>query len=79
MKKLIIILFLSNPLFAQGLQPLKNYTFGDVAENEEVNYLIIEGCVSLYSAITELTKICVVLFVGRKINRSQNGIIPTFA
>ena len=56
MKKLIIILFLSNSLFAQGLQPLKNYTFGDVAENEEVNYLIIEGCVSLYSALTELTK-----------------------
>jgi len=50
------ILFISLSTFGQNLAPLRNYTFDQVAKNEEVNYLIIEGCVSLYSAMTELTK-----------------------
>ena len=52
---LIIYIFL-NPLLAKDIKPLKNYSFSDLVENDEVNYIIIEGCVSLYSAITELTK-----------------------
>jgi len=50
------ILLISLSSFGQNLTPLRNYTFDQVAKNEEVNYLIIEGCVSLYSAMTELTK-----------------------
>ena len=53
---LSLLFLLSNSVFSQSIKPLRNYTFDQVAENEEVNYLIIEGCVSLYSAMTELTK-----------------------
>ncbi|MBD1148151.1 hypothetical protein IDH28_04900 [Pelagibacterales bacterium SAG-MED31] len=49
-------LLISFTTFGQNLTPLRNYTFDQVAKNEEVNYIIIEGCVSLYSAMTELTK-----------------------
>ena len=56
MKKFIIIFFLTNPLLAQSIEPLRNYSLVDVVENEEANYIILEGCVSLYSAITELIK-----------------------
>ena len=49
-------LLISFATFGQNLTPLRNYTFDQVAKNEEVNYIIIEGCVSLYSAMTELTK-----------------------
>ena len=50
------ILLISLSTFGQNITPLRNYTFDQVAKNEEVNYLIIEGCVSLYSAMTELTR-----------------------
>ena len=57
MKKVfIIILFISNPLVAQTIKPLTNYSFENIIENDEASHLILEGCISLYSAVTELTK-----------------------
>ena len=57
MKKIFIIfLFLSNYLFAQTIEPLKNYSLENILENDEINYKILEGCISIYSAITELTR-----------------------
>ena len=50
-----IFLFFSNYLFAQTIEPLKNYSLENILENDEINYNILEGCISLYSAITELT------------------------
>ena len=50
-----IFLFFSNYLFAQTIEPLKNYSLENILENDEINYKILEGCISLYSAITELT------------------------
>ena len=57
MKKLFIfIFFISSPLFAQSIQPLTNNSFERILENNEASHIVLEGCVSLYSAITELTK-----------------------
>ena len=57
MKKVfIIILFISNPLVAQTIKPLTNYSFENIIENDEARHLVLEGCISLYSAVTELTK-----------------------
>ena len=57
MKKLyIIIFFISNPLIAQTIQPLTNYSFERIVENNEASHMVLEGCVSLYSAVTELTR-----------------------
>ena len=57
MKKIFIIfLFFSNYLFAQTIEPLKNYSLENILENDEINYKILEGCISIYSAVTELTK-----------------------
>ena len=57
MKKIFIIfLFFSNYLFAQTIEPLKNYSLENILENDEINYKILEGCISIYSAITELTR-----------------------
>ena len=58
MKKYIFLIsfLLSNIVFAQNLQPLTNNTFEDVMNDENVNHTVIEGCISLYSAITELIK-----------------------
>ena len=55
-KILIIFLFFSNYLFAQTIEPLKNYSLQNILENDEINYKILEGCISIYSAVTELTK-----------------------
>ena len=56
MKKFfIIVLFISNALVAQTIKPLTNYSFENILEDEEVNHFILEGCISLYSAVTELT------------------------
>ena len=52
----IIILFISNPLVAQTIKPLTNYSFENIIENDEASHLVLEGCISLYSAVTELTK-----------------------
>ena len=57
MKKIFIIfLFFSNYLFSQTIEPLKNYSLENILENDEINYKILEGCISIYSAITELTR-----------------------
>ena len=57
MKKLFIIfLFYSNYLFSQTIEPLKNYSLENILENDEINYKILEGCISIYSAVTELTR-----------------------
>ena len=56
MKKIFIIfLFFFNYSFAQTLEPLRNYSFENFIEDNEINYKILEGCISLYSAVTELT------------------------
>ena len=52
----IILLFFSNYLFAQTIEPLKNYSLENILENDEINYKILEGCISLYMAVTELTR-----------------------
>ena len=57
MKKFfIIVLFISNSLVAQTIKPLTNYSFENILENDESSHFILEGCISLYSAVTELTK-----------------------
>ena len=57
MKKIFIIfLFFSNYIFAQTIEPLKNYSLENILENDEINYKILEGCISIYSAVTELTR-----------------------
>ena len=55
-KIFIILLFFSNYLFAQTIEPLKNYSLENILENDEINYKILEGCISIYSAVTELTR-----------------------
>ena len=55
-KIFIIFLFFSNYLFAQTIEPLKNYSLENILENDEINYKILEGCISIYSAVTELTR-----------------------
>ena len=59
MKKILIIIlfiFIYNPLFAQTIKPLTNYSFESFVENDDTNHLVLEGCISLYSAVTELIK-----------------------
>ena len=58
MKKYIIIICLlfSKSIFGQTLLPLTNNSFEDVMNDEKANHIVLEGCISLYSAITELTK-----------------------
>ena len=55
-KIFIILLFFSNYLFAQTIEPLTNYSFENIIEDNEANYKILEGCISIYSAVTELTR-----------------------
>ena len=52
----IIILLFSSSLLAMKLKPLTDNSFEDVINDENANYIVLEGCISLYSAITELTK-----------------------
>ena len=57
MKKIfILIFFISIPLVAQTIKPLTNYSFENIIENDESSHAILQGCISLYSAVTELTK-----------------------
>ena len=57
MKKIFIILFLIfNSLKVQAIEPLKNNSLESILENDEINYKILEGCISLYMAVTELTR-----------------------
>ena len=57
MKKLFVVLFLiliSSKV--QAIEPLKNVSLENIFENDEKNYKILEGCISLYMAVTELTR-----------------------
>ena len=57
MKKLFVILFLFlSSAKLQSIEPLKNSSLENILENDEVNYKILEGCISLYTAVTELTR-----------------------
>ena len=49
-------MFFSNYLFAQTIEPLTNYSFENIVEDNEANYKILEGCISIYSAVIELTR-----------------------
>ena len=57
MKKLFVILFLVLITSqVQAVEPLKNNSLENILENDEINYKILEGCISLYMAVTELTR-----------------------
>ena len=57
MKKLFVTLFLFlSSAKLQSIEPLKNSSLENILENDEVNYKILEGCISLYTAVTELTR-----------------------
>ena len=56
-KKLFVILFLFlNSLNVQAIQPLSNNSIEELLMDENANHIVLEGCISLYSAVTELTK-----------------------
>ena len=57
MKKIIIILlFTCTPLFAEKVERLGFYNLQELLEDDNLTYKIIKSCVSLNSAITEITK-----------------------
>ena len=57
MKKIIIILlFICTPLFAGKVERLGFYNLQELLEDDNLTYKIIRSCVSLNSAITEITK-----------------------
>ena len=57
MKKiLIIVLFISYPLVAQTVKPLANYSMDELLMDDKAHHNVLEGCISLYAAVTELTK-----------------------
>ena len=57
MKKLFVILFLVLITSqVQAVEPLKNNSLENILENDEINYKILEGCISLYTAVIELTR-----------------------
>ena len=57
MKKIIIILFfICTPLFAEKVERLGFYNLQELLEDDNLTYKIIRSCVSLNSAITEITK-----------------------
>jgi hypothetical protein len=57
MKKIIIIfLFLTTALSAEKIERLGYYNLQELLEDDSLTYKIIRSCVSLNSAITEITK-----------------------
>ena len=57
MKKIFVIIFLvSSSLKAQTIKPLTNYSIEELLGNDQANHFVLEGCISLYSALTELIK-----------------------
>ena len=57
MKKIIIILlFIATPLFSEKVERLGFYNLQELLEDDNLTYKIIRSCVSLNSAITEITK-----------------------
>ena len=55
-KIFIIIVFISNPLVAQTIKPLNTYSMDQLLMDDNSTHLVLKGCTSLYSAITELTR-----------------------
>ena len=57
MKKLIIIfLMFTTSLFAEKVERLGFYNIQELLEDDNLTHKIIKSCVSLNSAITEITK-----------------------
>jgi len=57
MKKiLIILLFIASPLQAEKIEQLSWYNLQELLEDDKLTYKIINSCVSLNSAVTELIK-----------------------
>ena len=57
MKRIFIILLLTiNPVLAEKIEKLSWYNVQELLEDDKLTYKIIKSCVSLNSAITELTK-----------------------
>ena len=57
MRKLIIIfIFFSTPIFAGKVERLGFYNIQELLEDDNLTYKIIKSCVSLNSAITEITR-----------------------
>ena len=57
MRKLIIIfIFFTTPLFAAKVERLGFYNIQELLEDDNLTYKIIKSCVSLNSAITEITR-----------------------
>ena len=57
MKKIIIIiLFFCTSLYAEKIERLGFYNLQELLEDDNLTYKIIKNCVSLNSAITEITK-----------------------
>ena len=57
MKKILIILLLvTSPLQAEKIEQLSWYNLQELLEDDNLTYKIIKSCVSLNSAVTELTK-----------------------
>ena len=52
----ITVLFISNTLVAQTIKPLTNYSMDELLMDDKAHHLVLEGCISLYSAVTELTR-----------------------
>jgi len=58
MKKiLLILLFIASPLQAEKIEQLSWYNLQELLEDDKLTNKIIKSCVSLNSAVTELTKI----------------------
>ena len=55
---LIFVFFflILNSLKVQAIQPLSNNSIEELLMDENANHIVLEGCISLYSAVTELTK-----------------------
>ncbi|MBD1138989.1 hypothetical protein IDH27_01500 [Pelagibacterales bacterium SAG-MED46] len=57
MRKLItIFIFFTTPLFAGKVERLGFYNIQELLEDDNLTYKIIKSCVSLNSAITEITR-----------------------
>ena len=57
MKKIVIIfLFFATALSAEKIERLGFYNLQELLEDDNLTYKIIRSCVSLNSAITEITK-----------------------
>lgn len=58
MKRIIIIfLLIFNTAFAETIKPLANNSIDKLLADDNLNYEFLKSCVSIYSGLTELTKI----------------------